>query len=396
MTALAEREKNALFPTYDRLPIGAVTSAQGVYITTETGETYLDAIAGLGVNALGHSHPAIVAAIREQAGKYLHLSNLFLQEPQIVLAEKLERASGWERTFFTNSGTEAVEGAIKLARKVFSSEAKTEILGIANGFHGRTFGALSVMDKGKYRDHFGPFVAGASTIPGYDPNALEGIITERTAAVIVEAIQGEGGIVEIPAEFVQALAELRAKHKFLLIADEIQSGIGRTGRFFAYELYGMKPDIVVCAKAVGGGLPLGAILTRRELAEAMRAGVHGTTFGGNALSCVAGSVTLDLVEKTYMDNAAHEGSYLLRELETLREEHPKLIRNVRGKGLMIGIEFSANARQVQKKLFERHIITNVTAGEVLRLLPPLIFERKHTEELIGAIREAVESEPVLR
>jgi acetylornithine/N-succinyldiaminopimelate aminotransferase len=193
----------------------------------------------------------------------------------------------------------------------------------------------------------------------------------------------------MPAEFVQALAELRTKHKFLLIADEIQSGIGRTGRFFAYEHSGMKPDIVVCAKAIGGGLPLGAILTRRELADAMRAGVHGTTFGGNALSCVAGSVTLDLVEKTYMDNAAHEGEYLRKQFEELREEHPKMIRDVRGKGLMIGIEFTANAREVQKKLFERHIITNVTAGEVLRLLPPLIFERKHSEELAHAIREAI-------
>src|SRR5581483_7717042 len=284
MTNLAERERNALFPTYDRLPIGAVTQAEGVYITTEAGTRYLDAIAGLGVNALGHSHPAVVQAIREQAGKYLHLSNLYLQEPQVILAEKLERASGWERTFFTNSGTEAVEGAIKLARKVFSDETKTEIWGIANGFHGRTFGALSVMDKGKYRDHFGPFVADASTIAGYDPAALEEAVSSRTAAILVEPIQGEGGIVEMPAEFAQALSELRTKHHFLIIADEIQSGIGRSGRFFAYEHYGLKPDIVVCAKAIGGGLPLGAILTRRDLAEALRAGVHGTTFGGNALA----------------------------------------------------------------------------------------------------------------
>ncbi len=390
MTNLSEREKNALFPTYERLPIGAVTRAEGVHITTENGERYLDAIAGLGVNALGHSHPAIVAAIREQAGKYLHLSNLYLQEPQIVLAEKLKRASGWERTFFTNSGTEAVEGAIKLARKVFSSEAKAEILGVANGFHGRTFGALSVMDKGKYRDHFGPFVADASTIPGYDPNALEEIISERTAAVIVESIQGEGGIIEIPADFALALAELRTKHNFLIIADEIQSGIGRTGRFFAYEHYGLKPDIVVCAKAIGGGLPLGAILTRRELADSMRAGTHGTTFGGNALSCVAGSVVLDLVEKTYMMNATHEGEFLKSSFEQLRVKHPNSIREVRGKGLMLGIEFTGNAKQVQKQLFDRHIITNVTAGEVLRLLPPLIFEREHSEELVEGIKEAME------
>ena len=391
MTSLAEREKASLFPTYDRLPIGAVTLAEGVHITTESGVTYLDAISGLGVNALGHSHPAVVQAIREQAGKFLHLSNLYLQEPQVVLAEKLERASGWERTFFTNSGTEAVEGAIKLVRKVFSSEAKTEVLGVANGFHGRTYAPLSIMDKGKYRENFGPFVADASCIASYDVSALEEAVSDRTAAVIVEAIQGEGGIVEMPEEFAQALTELREKHRFLVIADEIQSGIGRSGRFFAYEHLGMKPDVVVVAKAIGGGLPLGAILTRRELADVMRAGVHGTTFGGNALACVAGSATLDLVEKTYMDNAAHEGEFLLRSFQQLSESCPKLIREVRGKGLMLGIEFTARAREVQKQLLESaHIITNVTAGEVLRMLPPLIFERKHSEELAAAVREAIE------
>ena len=391
MTNLAEREKSALFPTYDRFPIGAVAHAEGVYITTESGQKYLDAIAGLGVNALGHSHPAIVQSIREQAGKYLHLSNLYLQEPQVTLAEKLNRASGWERTFFSNSGTEAVEGALKLARKVFSSAAKAEVWGIANGFHGRTYGPLSVMDKAKYRDGYGPFLADAGTLPSYDTATLEEHITDRTAAVIVEVIQGEGGIIEIPVEFVEALHFLHERHNFLIIADEIQSGIGRTGRFFAYEYYGLKPDIVVCAKAIGGGLPLGAILTRRELAEAMRSGVHGTTFGGNALACAAGGVVLDLVEKTYMDNASHEGEYMKRSLESLREKHPNSIREVRGKGLMLGIEFVANARVVQKHLFDRHIIANVTAGEVLRLLPPLIFERKHSEELMSAIEEAVET-----
>jgi acetylornithine/N-succinyldiaminopimelate aminotransferase len=391
MTNLVEREKTALFPTYDRFPIGAITQAEGVYITTEYGEQYLDAIAGLGVNALGHSHPAIVQSIREQAGKYLHLSNLYLQEPQVALAEKLNRASGWERTFFTNSGTEAVEGALKLARKVFSNPAKAEIFGLANGFHGRTYGPLSVMDKAKYREGYGPFLEDAGCLMSYEPAALEESITDRTAAVIVEAIQGEGGIIEIPAELVEALHQLRDRYQFLIIADEIQSGIGRTGTFLAYEHYGLKPDIVVCAKAIGGGLPLGAILTRREIADVMKAGVHGTTFGGNALACAAGGVVLDLVEKTYMDNAAHEGEYLKRSLEAVKEEHPHAIRQVRGKGLMIGMEFVANARVVHKHLFDRHIISNVTGGEVLRLLPPLIFERKHSDMLLDAIKEAVET-----
>jgi len=391
MADLIEREKSALFPTYDRLPIGAVDKAEGVYITTQSGATYLDAIAGLGVNALGHSHPAVVQAVREQAEKYLHLSNLYLQEPQVALAEKLERASGWERVFFTNSGTEAVEGAIKLARKYFSNPEKTQVLGVANGFHGRTYGPLSVMDKAKYRDGYGPFLAEAGCLSTYDSNALYDTITAKTAAIIIEPIQGEGGIVEIAPDFCRALGELRQLHNFLIIADEIQSGIGRTGSFFAYEHYGMKPDIVVCAKAIGGGLPLGAILTRKEIAEVMRAGVHGTTFGGNALACAAGGVVLDLVEKAYMDNAAHEGDYLKKAFLALQEKHPNSIREVRGKGLMLGIEFSANAKQIQNTLFEKNIITNVTAGEVLRLLPPLIFERKHSDDLIQAIQEAVET-----
>ncbi|MDP4200417.1 MAG: acetylornithine transaminase [Bacteroidota bacterium] len=390
MMNLVEREKAALFPTYDRLPIGAVTHAEGVHIHTEDGTAYLDAIAGLGVNALGHSHPALVAAIREQAGKYLHLSNLYLQEPQVVLAEKLARASGFERVFFTNSGTEAVEGAIKVVRRFFSSPTKTEVIGVANGFHGRTYGPLSVMDKAKYRDSFGPFVADSTCI-AYDAAALEEAVSARTAAVIIEPIQGEGGIVEIDQEFADILVQLRAQHNFLLIADEIQSGIGRTGRFFAYEHYHLKPDIVVCAKAIGGGLPLGAILARREIADVMKAGVHGTTFGGNPLACVAGSVVLDLVEKNYMDNAAHEGEHLKTHFEALMHQHPKLIRDVRGRGLMLGIEFASGARHVQKHLFDQHIITNVTAGEVLRMLPPLIFERKHSDELLAAIEGALSS-----
>ncbi len=391
MSNLNEREQNAFFPTYERLPIGAVTRAEGVHITTDAGVTYLDAIAGLGVNALGHSHPAIVEAIREQAGKYLHLSNLYVQEPQIALAEKLERLSGFKRTFFTNSGTEAVEGAIKLARKVFSSEYKAEVLGIANGFHGRTYGPLSVMDKAKYRDHFGPFLSDASCIPSYDVDALEVAVSARTAAVIIEPIQGEGGIIEVPVDFSRALSELAKKHNFLIIADEIQSGIGRTGKFFGYEHLGMKPDIIVCAKAIGGGLPLGAILSRKEISEAFKPGTHGTTFGGNVLACVAGSVVLDLVEKSYMNNAATEGAYIKSNCEALQAKHPNSIREVRGHGLMLGIEFTSNAKQVQKQLFDKRIISNVTAGEVLRLLPPLIFERKHSQELVDGITEAVET-----
>jgi acetylornithine aminotransferase len=392
MSTVKQREASALFPTYDRLPIGSVIEAKGVSITTDEG-TYLDCISGLGVCAVGHSHPAVIAAIGEQAGKYLHLSNLYLQEPQVKLAEALQNASrtsdraGWERVFFSNSGAEAVEGAMKLSRKYFNSandrsSDKTEIIGIANGFHGRTYGPLSVMDKEKYRNGYGPFLPGCSTVH-YDVAELEAAVSDRTAAVIIEPIQGEGGIIEVPKDFAAALSRLKSKHNFLIIADEIQSGIGRTGTFFAYEQIGLEPDIVVIAKAVGGGLPLGAVLSSAKIAQSMAAGVHGTTFGGNALACAAGLAVVNLVVSQYQSNAAKEGQYLKDALKQLVDRHPDHLVEVRGRGMMLGLQF--------KDSEESKIIANVTGHEVLRLLPPLIFERQHSDQLVAAIEKAITS-----
>lgn len=390
------REASALFPTYDRLPIGAVLQAKGVFITTEQG-TYLDCISGLGVCAVGHSHPTVIAAIAEQAGKYLHLSNLYLQEPQVKLAEALQAASGWERVFFSNSGAEAVEGAMKLARKYSSADSpnKTEIIGIANGFHGRTYGPLSVMDKEKYRNGYGPFLPGCSTVH-YDVKELEAAVSDKTAAVIIEPIQGEGGIIEVPKDFAEAIVRLKAKHNFLIIADEIQSGIGRTGTFFAYEQIGLEPDIAVIAKAVGGGLPLGAVLSSAKIAQSMASGVHGTTFGGNALACAAGLAVVNLVTSEFQANAAKEGQYLKDSLKLLVDRHPDHLVEVRGRGMMLGLQFKesteSKAKRVWKHLLEESkIIANVTGHEVLRLLPPLIFEREHSDQLVAAIETAITS-----
>jgi acetylornithine aminotransferase len=384
-----EREHQALFPTYDRFAIGTVSHADGLYIHTDQG-SYLDLIAGLGVNALGHSNPKIIAAIEEQAAKYLHLSNLYLQEPQVKLAEQVKKMSGWERVFFCNSGTEAVEGAIKLARKHFSSEAKAEVLGLPNSFHGRTYGPLSVMDKEKYRAGYGPFLGEAGTIAELTTHSLRESVSNNTAAVILEVIQGEGGIVEIPAEFIAELQSLREKHGFLIIADEIQSGIGRTGTFFAYEQFGLDPDIVVCAKAIGGGLPLGAILTSAEIAEAMRAGVHGTTFGGNALACAAGSVVLDELENGLLDEVAQKGAWFKSELEKLAKKYPNKIEGIRGKGFMLGLNFQGEAKPVHQQLLEWKILTNVTHQTVLRLLPPLVAPKAELERFLERLEEAVE------
>lgn len=380
---LAEREKQTIFQTYERLPIGEVLSASGSYIYTHDGKRYLDAIAGLGVNALGHSDPRLVLAIKQQAEQYLHLSNLYLQEPQVSLAEKLTQMTGWDKVFFTNSGTEAVEGAFKLARKYFSDENKVGLVGLSNGFHGRTYGPLSVMDKPKYRNGFGPFVPKATTVNDHDVASLRSSVSEATAAVILEVIQGEAGICEVTKEFVLALHDLRKQYGFLIIADEIQSGVGRTGTFFAYEQFGSEPDIVVCAKAIGGGLPLGAILTRNDIAFTFEPGTHGTTFGGNALACAAGCVVLERLASDVQENVQCYSPFFHAKLNKLRENFPTLIRDVRGKGYMIGIEMYVGAKQAAEILLaEHHIIVNVTGNEVIRILPPLIWSENEINEFL--------------
>lgn len=383
---ILDREHHALIHTYDRLKIGTVDRAEGCYIYTTDGKRYLDVIAGLGVNALGHSHPRVVEAIREQAGKYLHLSNLYYQEPQIELAERLKRASGWDKVFWTNSGTEAVEGALKLARKFFEGK-RSGLIGLENGFHGRTYGPLSVMDKEKYRQGYGPFLPGGSTVE-ISVEALTKAVSSGTAVVILESIQGEGGIYEIKPEFVEALHRLREQHGFLIIADEIQSGMGRTGTFFAYEQFGLKPDIVVIAKAIGGGLPLGGILTSDRVAQAFSPGVHGTTFGGNVLCCAAGIVVMDELASGLMEHVKQIGASLKEKLSALKSEFPEAVVDVRGKGLMLAVEVADKAKELQQDLLEHGIIINVTHVNSLRLLPPLILTQAEADELVMGIRGA--------
>lgn len=391
---LSAREKDIFFPTYQRLDIGNVISAKGAYLYTEDGKKYLDAIAGLGVNALGHSDPEIISAIQTQAEKYLHLSNLYIQEPQILLAEKLSELSGWDKVFFTNSGTEATEGALKLARRHFSSETKNSFVSISNGFHGRTYGALSIMDKEKYRQGFGPFLSGTSAVTYSDISSLEQAVSESTAAVILEVIQGEGGIIEIPPSFVDVLHSLQSKYDFLIIADEIQSGIGRTGTFFAYEQYGLKPNIVICAKALGGGLPLGAILTSNDIASSFTPGSHGTTFGGNPLACAAGLVVLQRLQNGLLDDVSLQSTILRDRLTLLQLTYPDKIKEIRGKGYMVGIEFFFTAKDIADHLLNKeNVVVNVTAENTMRLLPPLIFCEYEIAQLLMAVNNAVIQTP---
>ncbi len=367
---LNDREAAAFFHTYKRLPL-EVERGEGVYLFTKDGKKYLDMFAGLAVNALGYAHPRVVQAISAQASRFTHLSNYFLQETQIRLAELLTGLSGYPRVFFCNSGTESIEGAIKLARKWGSTRGRTEILAMSNSFHGRTMGALSLMDRPKYRDGFGPFLSGCTVIPFNDPEALRKCVGPKTAAVVLEFIQGEGGIRPISAEFAAALADLHKKVGFLLIADEIQSGAGRTGKFFGFQHYGVSPEVVTLAKPIGGGLPLGAILANEEIASVLEPGMHGTTFGGNPVACAAGIAVLEEISgKKLTEKAAILGERLMNGLKKLGNEFPGLVKEVRGYGLMVGAELDRPGDGISAAMMEKGILINCTDTTVLRFLPP--------------------------
>ncbi len=385
----AERERSALFHTYHRLPLN-IEKGEDVYLIDRNGRRYLDLFAGLAVNALGYGHPEVVQAIRAQAGRYCHLSNYFLQPQQIGLAERLLAFAGspYSKVFFSNSGTEAVEGAIKIARRWGTGRKKAGLVSLRNSFHGRTLGALSLMDRPGYQEGFGPFLAGCQ-VTDADPDALRSIVSDTTAAVFIEVIQGEGGINAISREFASEIGSLRKKYGFLLVADEIQSGLGRTGKPFAFDHYAEemgKPDIVVVAKALGGGLPLGAIVSSDSIAEILQPGSHGTTFGGNPVACAAGTAVMDVIVRDGLVMRAQEtGKLFLDGFGRLQKKYPGLIREIRGKGLMLGIDMTRDAAPVVDAMRDSGILINGTNTTVLRFLPPLIIRPEHVTQCIEAL-----------
>ena len=385
---LMEREHEVVFQTYRRIPV-AIDRAEGARIFDLDGKSYLDMLGGIAVNALGHSHPKIIAAIETQIRKYMHVSNVFYQEPQVRLAEQLVAASGYPRVFFSNSGAEATEGAIKMARRFGSAHGRYDIVGFTGGFHGRTYGALSIMDKPLYKEGMGPFLPNTIVLPYNDIDALEARVDENTCAVMIEVLQGEGGISSATDEFVAALWSLKERYGFLVIADEVQSGIGRTGDFFAFERYGVRPDIVTVAKAMGGGLPLGAILATNEAASLLDRGMHGTTYGGNPVACVAGSVVVDEVMSGLMLHVREIGAYFIERMEVLRAEMPTRIREVRGRGCMVGLVLNEDAAPVIPMLLANGVIANATAGNVIRFVPPFVIQRADVDELEHALRRVL-------
>ena len=387
MTSLAERDRASMLHTYTRLPL-EIDRGEGVHLVDASGRRYLDFFGGLAVNALGYGHPAVLAAIRSQSERYLHLSNLFAQEPQVALAERLRAMSGFDRVFFANSGAETIEAAFKLVRRIAASEGRTEIIAFSDAFHGRTMTGLSLMDAEKYRSGFGPFLDGCRTLPFNDPGAIHASIGPRTAAVFVECLQGEGGVVPMTDDFARALRQAHADHGFLLVDDEIQTGMGRTGRFLAAKHFDLRPDIVLLAKSLGGGLPLGAMLVHERLAHVFGPGGHGSTFGGNPVACAAGVAVMDQLRNGMIEHAGEAGRLLHAGLERLRADFPRHITEVRGLGCMQGIVCTFPARPVMEHCLDHGLLVNVTRERVIRLLPPLTIAPSHIDEALTALRNA--------
>lgn len=388
--SLIYNEHNHILQTYKRLPI-VIDKADKCRIFDVNGDIYLDFLAGIAVNALGHSHPRVIEAVQEQLFRYMHVSNYLYQDIQIRLAEKLCDMTGFSKVFYCNSGAEATEGAMKLIRRWGSQNSKSDILAFSGGFHGRTYGALSIMDKPKYKDTMGPFLPATTVIPLNDIEALMSSVNQSTAGIILEFIQGEGGISEPTYEFIEMLEELRQVNNFLLIADEVQCGVGRTGKFFAFEYFNIKPDVVIMAKGIGGGLPLGVLLVDKTLERIWEPGMHGTTYGGNAISCAAGLAVLEVLEEGLLEHVNNISNYFEQKLIEIKSKYQSALLQIRGRGLMRGLVLSFDASELVEELLERKVIANATSGNVLRMVPPLIVGNSEIDEFINALDDSLKT-----
>jgi acetylornithine/N-succinyldiaminopimelate aminotransferase len=369
---------------------------EGAYLIGENGERYLDMAAGIAVNILGHGHPALVKAIADQAATLMHVSNLYGSPQGEHFAQRLVDKTFADTVFFTNSGTEAVECAIKTARRYHYAKGnpeKNRVISFSNAFHGRTMGAISATNQPKMREGFEPLLPGFTVVPFNDLAAAEAAIGPDAAAFLVEPVQGEGGIMPSTREFLTGLRALADKHGMLLVLDEIQCGYSRTGTFFAYEQYGITPDIMTVAKGIGGGFPLGACLATEEAASGMVIGTHGSTYGGNPLAMAAGEAVLDIVaEPDFLENVQRMGDRLRQALEQLLPNHDHLFDSVRGMGLMLGIKLKSDSRAFVAHLRDNHGLLTVAAGDnVVRILPPLNIEEKHVTECIEKLSAGARS-----
>lgn len=381
------KDKDDYMPVFARYNI-VLDHGDGPYLYDTNGKKYIDYLAGIAVNVVGHNYKPLVDAISRQAAKMIHCSNLYYTEVQVEAAEKLKKLSGMDKVFFGNSGAEANEGAIKLARKYATDidPEKIQIISALHSFHGRTIATLTATGQDHYHHGFGPLPEGFDYVPFNDIEALEAKMSDKTCAVMLEAIQGEGGVHVPDKDYLPKVRALCDKYNAVLIFDEVQCGMGRTGTFFGCQQFGVKPDIVTLAKGLAGGVPIGAFLATDKVASAFHPGDHGSTFGGNPLACAAACVVLDALTKdNLMKNAVEVGAYLKEKFNAYKEKYPTLIKDIRGRGLILGMELSRPGREIANECLDYGAIINCTAGNVLRFVPPLNITKAHVDELIAIL-----------
>ena len=386
-----EKAQHYITNTYGRFPI-VFESGEGVYLKDENGKKYLDFVAGIAVNALGYGDVGYAETLKEQALKMVHVSNLYWNEENIKLSETLVKWSGLSKAFYCNSGAEANEAALKFAR-LYGENERIEIITMTNSFHGRTMGALTMTGQLKYQKNFGPLIEGIKYVPYNDVKALEAAVNEKTVAVMVEVIQGEGGIVTIAPEFIKAIETLIAKHDLLLIIDEVQTGIGRTGHYFGYQAFGLKPDIVSVAKGVAGGFPMGVSLVSERVSKKLYPSCHASTFGGSALGSAAANYVLGKIDSEgFLAHVQDMGEYLKSSLIKLQEKH-KIITATKGLGLIQGIQIddAFPVGEIVQKAVDKGLLLVGAGHQVIRFVPPLIVEKKHIDEMIGILDEVLSS-----
>jgi acetylornithine/N-succinyldiaminopimelate aminotransferase len=388
--SVVDLEKQYLLQNYARYPL-VLHRGKGCYVYDTAGKRYLDLIAGIGVNALGHAHPRLTKVIREQAGRLLHCSNLYYHEFQGPLAQRIARVSGLDRVFFSNSGTESMEGALKMVRahgRKVSAE-KYHIISLENSFHGRTLGALSVTGQEAYRRDFEPLLPGIHFVPRNDITALEQVVNDQTAGIVVELVQGEGGVYPLSTEYVRKVRELADRHNALLIFDETQCGVGRPGTYFAYQLLDpvVLPDVMIAAKPMACGIPLGIIVANERAAASIGSGMHGSTFGGGPPASRIALEFFDILE-TLLPNIVHIGGYFRMRLTDLAKRY-SFIREIRGYGLMIGVELDIPGKQIVLDAMEEGLLINCTHTTVLRALPPYILAEQDVDRAITVLNKVL-------
>ncbi|QLL41871.1 aspartate aminotransferase family protein [Sulfitobacter pontiacus] len=384
----------SVLPTYSRAPLSFV-KGEGSWLIEEDGRRFLDLGAGIAVNALGHAHPALVAALTEQAGQLWHTSNLYEIPQQQELADRLVALSFADTVFFTNSGTEACELAVKMARKYFYDKGqpdRTEIITFSGSFHGRSSAGIAAAGSEKMTKGFGPLLPGFKHIEFGDMEALGAAITDTTAAIMIEPVQGEGGIRPVPDADLKQMRALCDTHGLLLIFDEVQCGVGRTGKMFAHEWAGVTPDIMMVAKGIGGGFPLGAVLATENAASGMTAGTHGSTYGGNPLGCAVGNAVVNIIgTDAFLEDVNRKAGLMRQKLEGLVASHPDVFESVRGSGLMLGLKCKATNSDVVAAGYRHEVITVPAADNVIRLLPPLNITDEDIAEAVSRLDQAASS-----